>query len=368
MPGLRVEHLNKKWKKSGETILNDVSLEIREDEFFVLLGPSGCGKSTLLRTIAGLVTPDSGRIFLDDRDITDLEPQSRGVGMVFQNYALFPHMDIEKNISFPLKVAHTPGGERKEAVRGVLEKLEIGGTRKKLPHMLSGGERQRAAMGRAMVKENRIYLFDEPLSNLDESLRSRLRPEIRSAFLTLKVPFLYVTHDQIDAMTLGTKIAVMNQGSIVQTGTPRELYEEPENLFVAQFLGSPAINLWSGTVETDGGKPVVRVMNVPVELPQYSGALSGYSKKEILVGIRPEEIFAVRPDRSGSYQPFRALLTRFEQPGNRLLLYLEREGAEICLTAPIQVRAKTGEELDVWADRERFYLFDPESGRRLEKA
>ena len=364
MSGLQIEQLYKTWPKSGETVLDGIDLTVEQGEFCVLLGPSGCGKSTLLRSVAGLVSPDRGRILLDGRDITDLEPQDRGVGIVFQNYALFPHMSIRKNLSFPLDVAHTASEEKKKIIREVLEKLEIPDTEKRQPHMLSGGERQRAAVGRAMVRESRIYLFDEPLSNLDESLRSRLRPEIRELFRTIGVPFLYVTHDQVDAMTLATKVALMDGGRIVQTGTPLEVYDEPNCLFAARFLGTPRMNLLKADVAAGENGPGLRAGPLFVDLPKYRRALAAYGKPGILIGIRPEHVDCGQSRETASVCAD-AILERYEQPGSRLHLFVSLAGQEICLTAPLHVRARVGEALKIRLDTERMYLFDPDTGKRL---
>lgn len=254
MAGLTLKNISKQFKDSNHAAVRNINLQIENDDFFILLGPSGCGKSTLLRMISGLSKPTEGQILLDDEDITELEPQDRGIGMVFQNYALFPHMNIQKNLTFPLEIAKVKKEERHRIVNEVGELLDIKKHFKKKPEMLSGGERQRVAMGRAMVKECKLYLFDEPLSNLDDGLRTRLRPELLKQFHELQVPFVYVTHDQVDAMTMGTKVAVMQSGEIQQLGTPQEIYDTPANMFVAGFVGSPKINFFPMEVKSEKEK------------------------------------------------------------------------------------------------------------------
>ena len=237
MGKIAIEHLVKNFNKTK--VLKDISLEIEDGSFTILLGPSGCGKSTLLRIIAGLETPTSGRLFIDDKDVTDSEPKDREIAMVFQNYALYPHMSVFKNVEYGLKIKKIPKEKRRKMVDDVLKMVDLSDQAEKLPAQMSGGQRQRVALARAIVKDPRVFLMDEPLSNLDAKLRTQMRFELIEMYKKVKNTFLYVTHDQVEAMSMGTYIVVMNQGEIMQKGTPKEIYTNPANLFVAQFIGAP---------------------------------------------------------------------------------------------------------------------------------
>lgn len=363
MSGLNLINISKKWKNSDKPALEDINLEVDHDEFVVLLGPSGSGKTTLLRIIAGLESPTEGQILIGGEDVTDREPQERGIGMVFQNYALFPHMTIQKNLSFPLDVAGVRQAERRQTVTRISDLLDLRKHLKKKPHMLSGGERQRAAMGRAMVRDSRVYLFDEPLSNLDELLRSRLRPEIMQLFHQLKVPFIYVTHDQVDAMTMATKIVVMDQGRIQQIGTPAEIYDTPANLFVAGFVGTPKINLLPLEVIRKDGAVVFSWEDLSMELPQWEQVLKDCTGDKVTMGIRPEDL-RIGPDLGSipSLIPIPCTLDHYEHMGSKLNLCLRRGEFSFHLTAPIDVRAKVGQDLTVYLDHAKALLFDTASG------
>ena len=241
MGKIAIEHLVKNFNKTK--VLKDISLEIEDGSFTILLGPSGCGKSTLLRIIAGLETPTSGRLFIDDKDVTDSEPKDREIAMVFQNYALYPHMSVFKNVEYGLKIKKIPKEKRRKMVDDVLKMVDLSDQAEKLPAQMSGGQRQRVALARAIVKDPRVFLMDEPLSNLDAKLRTQMRFELIEMYKKVKNTFLYVTHDQVEAMSMGTYIVVMNQGEIMQKGTPKEIYTNPANLFVAQFIGAPPANI-----------------------------------------------------------------------------------------------------------------------------
>ncbi|MDR3148763.1 MAG: ABC transporter ATP-binding protein [Oscillospiraceae bacterium] len=239
-------------------VLKDISLDIEEGSFTILLGPSGCGKSTLLRIIAGLETPDAGFVTVDGEDITDYEPKDRHIAMVFQNYALYPHMTAFRNVEYGLKIRKIEKSERRRMVNEVLEQVELADQAHKLPAQMSGGQRQRVALARAIVKRPKAFLMDEPLSNLDAKLRTQMRFELIDMYKKLNTTFLYVTHDQVEAMSMGTYIVIMNQGVIMQQGTPREIYEDPRNLFVAQFIGSPPANI----IEHENGYIGIRPENI----------------------------------------------------------------------------------------------------------
>ena len=363
MEGLVLRNISKQFKDNDHVTLKNVNLEVGNDEFLILLGPSGCGKTTLLRIISGLLKPSTGQILLDDVDVTELEPQDRGIGMVFQNYALYPHMNVRKNLTFALDVAKIKKDEQKKRVNRVSELLGIGKHLSKKPYQMSGGERQRVAMGRAMVGNSKIYLFDEPLSNLDENLRTRLRPEILSLFHQLQVPFVYVTHDQVDAMTMGTKIAVMNQGEILQLGTPMEIYDQPQHLFVARFVGSPTINTMVMEVVEADGKILLKNGDFAVELPQYASVLESCIGKNVILAIRPEDVLTTR--LGADMQEITCMLRRYEHLGNKVLMYLDFNGNELRVTAPTSIRAKVGQDVTLYLDKSKVHLFDAENEMRM---
>ncbi len=363
MSGLTLNHISKQFKENDQAVVKDISLHVERDEFLVLLGPSGCGKTTLLRMIAGLVTPTEGRILIDDEDVTDLEPQDRGIGMVFQNYALFPHMNIRKNLTFPLEIARVRKEERNRIVNEVGELLDIKKHFKKKPEMLSGGERQRVAMGRAMVKESKVYLFDEPLANLDDGLRTKLRPEILKQFHELQVPFVYVTHDQVDAMTMATKVAVMENGKIQQMGTPQEIYDTPANMFVAGFVGSPKMNFIPMEVKQTEDGIRLESGDWKLELSQYEERLASYNNKKVMLGIRPEDLLTSK--MNGNPESIICVLKRYEHLGNKVHLYADLNGNTICVTAPVTVRAKVDQALIVYLSKEKVHLFDIETQQRI---
>ncbi|AEH86377.1 ABC transporter ATP-binding protein [Mesorhizobium opportunistum] len=283
-------------KRFGQVeILKGIDLELEKGGFLVLVGPSGCGKSTLLNTIAGLETITSGEIRVDGRAINDLHPSKRDIAMVFQSYALYPNMTVAGNISFGMEMRGVPAAERQKAIDKVAKVLQIGHLLQRKPSQLSGGQRQRVAMGRALVRDPKLFLFDEPLSNLDAKLRVDMRIEIKRLHATTGTTIVYVTHDQIEAMTLATKIAVMRDGEVQQFGTPAEIYNNPSNLFVADFMGSPAMNLIPATISTSGNALSVvlqREAREPITLPMASApaGLSAFQGKPIIFGVRPEAL------------------------------------------------------------------------------
>lgn len=364
MEGLTISHISKRSKDAEKVILRDIDLHVGNDEFLVLLGPSGCGKTTLLRIIAGLEEASSGEILLDGQAIGDLEPQARGIGMVFQNYALYPHMTVEGNLSFGLKVAGIKRAQRRKMVDSISQTLDISRHLGKKPHMLSGGERQRVAMGRAMVKECRAYLFDEPLSNLDDVLRSRLRVEILELFYQMRVPFVYVTHDQVDAMTLGTKVAVMRDGAIQQLGAPMEVYDRPATQFVAGSLGSPKMNFLPA--EVVAGDRISLRINGHLCPYDEGDRLRSYIGRQVTVGIRPEDLLTSPAERDmEELLPMTTVLRRYEHLGSHISLYLDLDGKTLCALAPANVRGRLGGEMKVYLDRTKLHLFDPETERRI---
>jgi ABC-type sugar transport system ATPase subunit len=282
---LRLENVTKSF---NEVIaLKNVTLEIKKGEFCVILGPSGCGKSTLLRIIAGLIPQDKGRIFFDDMCVDELSPKHRDVAMVFQNYALYPHMSVKENLSFGLRMRNVPRKVIEEKVMETANLLRIGHLLHRRPSQLSGGQRQRVAMGRALVRNPRLFLFDEPLSNLDARLRSEMRVELKRLHKIIKTTTLYVTHDQVEAMSLGEKIVVMSNGMIHQVGKPETIYSRPADEFVAGFIGSPTMNILTGSIKEESGRTVFHSSGLKIPLDLRWAHLKG---KDVKLGIRPEDI------------------------------------------------------------------------------
>ncbi|MDR5684260.1 MAG: ABC transporter ATP-binding protein [Armatimonadota bacterium] len=285
-------HLERLRKTYGRvTAIRDLSLHIQEGEFVVFLGPSGCGKTTTLRAIAGLERLDRGRVRIGGRDVTDLPPGRRGIGMVFQSYAVFPHMRVYDNIVFGLRMHGVPAAEQRRRAQEVAELLQIGGLLDRYPAQLSGGQRQRVAVARAIVMRPDVLLMDEPLSNLDALLRLHMRAELKRLHREVRSTTVYVTHDQVEALSLGDRIAVMKDGEIVQCDTPSRIYDDPASVFVGSFIGSPPMNFLRGAVDAADGTPVVRVGDASLLVPApYRTAVAAYRGREVLVGVRPEHI------------------------------------------------------------------------------
>ncbi|MDX3926155.1 MAG: ABC transporter ATP-binding protein [Shinella sp.] len=342
------------------TVIPELSLTIPDGEFCVLVGPSGCGKSTLLRIIAGLEPINSGRILVDGVDMSGAEPPERGVAMVFQSYALYPHMDVRRNIGFGLEIARTPAAERAGRVRRAAEKLRLSGYLSRKPRELSGGQRQRVAIGRAMTRKPKLFLLDEPLSNLDAALRVGMRIEIARLKAELASTMIYVTHDQVEAMTLADRIVVMNGGRIEQVGTPLDLYHRPANLFVAGFIGSPAMNFLKGRVAA------VREMRATVALafgPQLDIALSQRVEpgEDVTLGIRPEHISFSADAQSDAYVARAALV---ELLGSDTFVHV-REGDESLVIRDSRGRmARAGDSIAISFPASACHLFD-KPGRRI---
>lgn len=331
--------------------LKNINLEVESGEFFVLLGPSGCGKSTTLRIIAGLEEPTQGEIWIGDKKVNGIEPKDRDVAMVFQNYALYPHMTAFDNIAFPLKIRKIKKEEINKKVKEVAETLGIKHILSKKPRELSGGEQQRVALGRAMVREPKVFLFDEPLSNVDAKLRVEMRAELARLHKKLKITTVYVTHDQVEAMTLGERIAVMNNGEIVQVSSPVELYKNPENIFVASFIGSPSMNLIKGEIKNGVFLSNGFVLkNVPPKIFKRF--------KKIIVGIRPEDI-QVSLKKKKNF--LKAKVELVEHTGGESIAYL--------ILGKQRIVVKTKEEINlpcvyIFPERKRLHFFD-ESGKRI---
>jgi multiple sugar transport system ATP-binding protein len=348
--GVNIQGLSIKF--GANEVIKGLDLQVHEGEFLVLLGPSGCGKSTLLHSIAGLIDVNGGRIEIGGRDMTDAEPSERGIGMVFQSYALYPTMTVEKNMSFGLRVAGTPKAEIARRVDKAANMLQLTALLGRKPAQLSGGQRQRVAIGRALVREAGVFLFDEPLSNLDAKLRAELRRELKLLHQTLGNTMVYVTHDQVEAMTLASRIVVMKGGVIQQIGTPTEVYERPANLFVAGFLGAPAINLVPATVGADG-------VSLDGALPLRLAAGRAVPGQKLVLGIRPEHV------RLQSDGRWRATVQLVEPMGNHQVVWmtLAEQGFSVLVHDGRPVAA--GEQLAFDIDESRLGLFDAQTGQRL---
>jgi multiple sugar transport system ATP-binding protein len=365
MPSLELKHIKKTFQ--GFVAVNDVSFSAEPGEFVVMVGPSGCGKSSLLRSIAGLERIDGGSIHINGRDITDVEPAERGVAMVFQNYALYPHMTVAENMGFALKIAGRSKADIDKAVLRAASILRIEDHLHKKPKALSGGQRQRVAIGRAITRSPEIFLFDEPLSNLDAALRSQMRIELSRLHAELKATMVYVTHDQTEAMTMADRIVVLNAGQIEQVGSPLELYNQPRNRFVAGFLGAPKMNFFKGTViDNSAGSLVFSLTGLEQRFsvscpPQARELLQG---THIVAGIRPESLKESLPGTSG----LAAHLAIVENLGRETLLYIdagdlrtfESESMDgfIAMQCSSQVNHKAGETLHLSLDPDLFFLFD----------
>jgi multiple sugar transport system ATP-binding protein len=330
---LRVENITKRF--GLHEALRGVSLEAREGEFVVLLGPSGCGKSTLLRIIAGLEEPDNGGVTLLNRDITRVEPRHRDVAMVFQGYALYPHMTVAQNIAYPLRVRHRPAPEISAEVQRIAARLGLAHLLAKHPRQLSGGERQRVALARAIIRRPQAFLMDEPLSNLDSRLRVDMRAELKHLQHELAIVTLYVTHDQTEAMTLASRIAVLKDGLLQQFDTPSEVYRRPSNLFVAGFVGSPSMNLLPGIVESGIFRTAGRSAGLSIAPATEQLALIG-PRRQVTLGFRPEDAdfsLTTQPD----WTPARVWVT--EDLGNETLLRLALDDTHVTLRVPAGLRA-----------------------------
>lgn len=336
--------------RGGNAILRDLDLQIEPGEFLVLLGPSGCGKSTLLHGIAGLIDLSGGAVEIGGRDMTHADPSERGIGMVFQSYALYPTMSVEKNMSFGLKIAGMPKAEIERRVRRTAAMLQLDALLERKPSQLSGGQRQRVAIGRALVREAGVYLFDEPLSNLDAKLRAELRRELKLLHGALGSTMIYVTHDQAEAMTLATRIVVMQAGRIQQIGTPAEVYDTPANRFVAGFLGSPSMNFVDGSVDAHG------IFTAgALALPLAHGVAPG----KVTLAARPEHIHI---DDAG---PLAGTVTLVEPMGNHQVVWLDCAGQALSAIVHDARPLAGGQPVRFAIDARRVSLFDPADGKRL---
>ena len=364
MKTLKIEDLSKNF---GSTeVLKKIKLEIDEGNFLVLLGPSGCGKSTLLNIIAGLETINEGNVFIDDYNVSKVEPKDRNIAMVFQSYALYPSMNVKENMIFGLKQAKTSKDKIKEQLEKVSKFLQVDQLLERKPSQLSGGQRQRVAIGRALVREPRIFLFDEPLSNLDAKLRVEMRREIKKLHQQLKTTVVYVTHDQTEAMSLGTKIAIMNHGVIQQNDTPENIYNKPNNTFVADFIGSPSMNLIKGKLKQSSNiiSFVAEGSNLEIPIDNYNfKANDNLNNKEVFFGIRPEHIFFKKLNDNDFEITLRADLS--EYIGHEQIMTFDYDNQEILAKFPSTIKTELSKETKLYFDLTQVSLFDAKTEERI---
>jgi multiple sugar transport system ATP-binding protein len=384
MAGIKLEHITKSFGE-GPPAVDDVNLDIADKEFMILVGPSGCGKSTVLRMIVGLEDVTSGEVLIGDQKVNDKPPRERNLAMVFQNYALYPHLSVYENIAFPLRLHKASDEDVRERVSKAAEMLELGELLDRKPSQLSGGQRQRVAMGRALVREADAFLFDEPLSNLDAKLRGQMRTEIARLQDQLGITTVYVTHDQIEAMTLGDRVAVLRRGVLQQVDAPRELYEQPVNLFVAGFIGSPPMNFLPARVQGSGS------LELPIgtiELsPDVAERVDGHDL--LIAGVRPEHFEVASrldDDRLAEGLQFTAHVDVIEWLGSEQYAYIPFEApdevrrpleelateldsehlrTQLVVTLDAESRLSKGGDADLWLDPSRMHLFDPATGDNL---
>ena len=380
MASVTFEQATRRYPGTDRPALDSLDLDVGDGEFVVLVGPSGCGKTTSLRMVAGLETLDSGRIRIGERDVTNLDPKDRDVAMVFQNYALYPHMTVAQNMGFALKVAKTPKAEIRDRVLAAAKLLDLQPYLDRKPKDLSGGQRQRVAMGRAIVRRPQVFLMDEPLSNLDAKLRVQTRNQIAALQRRLDTTTVYVTHDQVEAMTMGDRVIVMRDGMVQQVDTPQNLYDNPDNVFVAAFIGSPAMNLYDAVLGEDARS--IKLGSQQVDLPDTVAikrpALRSYIGKDVVVGMRPENLRAASPDYTGptligNVELVEALgselVVHFTIDANRVLAEgavdqdeaaAVKDGEGVARVVP-DTRVKPGDKLPFAVDIEDMYFFDTET-------
>ena len=365
MASLSLQHINKTYPNGFEAV-KDFNLEIADKEFIIFVGPSGCGKSTTLRMIAGLEEITSGTLKIGDRVVNDVEPKDRDIAMVFQSYALYPHMTVYDNMAFSLKLRKVPKAEIDKMVREAAKILDLEKLLDRKPKALSGGQRQRVAMGRAIVRSPKVFLMDEPLSNLDAKLRVQMRTEISKLHQRLGATIIYVTHDQTEAMTLGTRIVVMKDGVVQQVDTPQNLYNAPGNLFVAGFIGSPQMNMVDAVVETKGSDVYLNIgKTASIKLPPAKAKKlidGGYNGKTVVMGIRPEDLkdeevaLAVANEAT-----IEAKIEVYELLGAEVFLYFDIEGANFTARVNPRTTARTGDVVKFALDVEKIHVFDKET-------
>ncbi|MBQ9512777.1 MAG: sn-glycerol-3-phosphate ABC transporter ATP-binding protein UgpC [Lachnospiraceae bacterium] len=363
MSSLSLKGITKVYPNGFEAV-KDFNLEIEDKEFIIFVGPSGCGKSTTLRMIAGLEDISSGELYIDGKLMNDVAPKDRDIAMVFQNYALYPHMTVYNNMAFSLKLKKEPREEIDKKVHDAARILDLEKLLDRKPKALSGGQRQRVAMGRAIVRNPKVFLMDEPLSNLDAKLRVQMRTEIASLHQRLGTTFIYVTHDQTEAMTLGTRIVVMKDGVVQQIDSPQNLYEKPANLFVAGFMGSPQMNFLDAVVLRDGNTAKLKVADTEVALNgEKSKALldGGYEGKNVILGIRPEDIDDAASSSSAGRPAFTSTVKVYELLGAEVFLYFDLAGKPVTARMEPSTSLHPGDTVKVTFDADKIHVFDKET-------
>ena len=350
---------------NGFHAVKDFNLEIEDKEFIIFVGPSGCGKSTTLRMIAGLEEISGGTLKIGDKVMNDVEPKDRDIAMVFQNYALYPHMTVYDNMAFGLKLRKVPKDQIDKAVREAARILDLEKLLDRKPKALSGGQRQRVAMGRAIVRNPKVFLMDEPLSNLDAKLRVQMRIEISKIHQRLGATIIYVTHDQTEAMTLGTRIVVMKDGVVQQVDTPQHLYEQPGNLFVAGFMGSPQMNFLDAQIAEKGGDLIAKVGEYDIVIPAAKAKVlkdGGYVGKTVVLGIRPEDIHDSQMFIEASPSvPMTSTVKVYELLGAEVFLYFDVNGTQVTARVDPRTNSKTGDTIKFAFDMEKSHFFDKET-------
>ena len=364
MASLSLKGIGKRYPNGFEAV-KDFNLEIEDQEFIIFVGPSGCGKSTTLRMIAGLEEITTGDLFIDGKRMNEVEPKDRDIAMVFQNYALYPHMTVFDNMAFGLKLRKVPKEEIEQKVLEAAKILDLEQLLDRRPKALSGGQRQRVAMGRAIVRNPKVFLMDEPLSNLDAKLRVQMRAEIASLHQRLGATIIYVTHDQTEAMTLGTRIVVLKDGVIQQVDTPKKLYNEPQNLFVAGFIGSPQMNFTDAVCKVHGKEVRLEFGDFSIVLPPQKATKlidGGYADKTVVMGIRPDDIddSQIQIETYGD-TVIEADVTGYELLGSEVLLYYTVAGVNMTARVDARTTAKIGDHIRLALDPEKIHVFDKES-------
>ncbi|MCD8156712.1 MAG: sn-glycerol-3-phosphate ABC transporter ATP-binding protein UgpC [Clostridiales bacterium] len=368
MAELSMQHVYKRYPNGFEAI-KDFNLEVADKEFIIFVGPSGCGKSTTLRMIAGLEEISEGDFYIDGKRMNDVEPKDRDIAMVFQSYALYPHMTVADNMGFALKLRKMPKDEIDKKVREAAKILDLEKLLDRKPKALSGGQRQRVAMGRAIVREPKVFLMDEPLSNLDAKLRVQMRTEISTLHQRLGATIIYVTHDQTEAMTLGTRIVVLKDGVIMQVDSPKKLYDEPDNLFVAGFIGSPQMNFMDALVKASGDQVTITANGNTYVMPENKAKAlkdGGYDGKTVVFGIRPDDMddFPAFVEQNKGYE-IDADVTGYELLGSEVMLYFASNGITMSAKVDASTPARYGDKVSIAFDVEKGHLFDKETGQAI---
>jgi multiple sugar transport system ATP-binding protein len=352
------------WKRFGDVVaVQDLNIEVEDQEFLVFVGPSGCGKSTSLRLLAGLEEISEGNIYIGDRLVNDVPPKDRDIAMVFQSYALYPHMSVYDNMAFGLKLRKTPKDEIKRRVEEAADLLGIGNLLDRKPKQLSGGQRQRVAVGRAIVRDPAVFCMDEPLSNLDAKLRVQARAEISKLHQRLETTFIYVTHDQVEAMTMGSRIAVLKDGILQQIDSPQTLYDKPDNVFVAGFIGSPAMNFFEATLTADNDRIFVDAGNFRVQVPEDKvPTYKPHAGKEVIFGIRPDDIHDpsyAPPSIHGATVPGEIDVT--ELMGNEVIVYVLNGDQQFLARVDPRTDFRVGNQIDMLFNMDNMHIFDRET-------